>query len=1558
MEEEKNIDKTEENSVEEKIIEESQPEEKQENESPAKEKRTLKSVLTNNKKPVLIGMLVVIILVALFSFLKRDTDDFSIVSIEKESSTKYVANNEVFTVKTKGGSLEEVQKHIYIEPAVSYRVDKKSKNEYKVVTKDIPSNQIVNLEYIDNKVVEDAWAFQSTKDLTVTSVYPANGTSSISEKTAIEISFSYPDVEDINKSVVIEPKVEGKFEQNGRIWTLKPTKPLKKDQTYTITIKEDIKAGNHKLKEGMKTTFSTHVANKTINYESITLDNIETFKTTENPMFITTSKIAKVEMLQFNSNEDFRKYISNETNYKIKSLGNPTLKKLNHDLYMVNKKYDKGYYLLKAFTAKNQLCFSIPIQVNNLQAYLMTTENDLLVWTSSNNNVQKNVDISYEKSNVKTDNDGLAIIKKYNDKQNKIKYVKVGKDNPLYIGVSNNDFEEYPSSYIYTDRPLYKNTDDVRIFGYIPLKYFENGANKNDFVLSCEDVNIPIKINDDGTFTTKYHLDNMKSDYMSLSLKYKDNYLAYRGFEVKEYEKEMYDFKIEMDKNYVYAGQSINFKVKVTHISGVYVPNKTIKMEYDDSGRVVYAKTNSKGEAHFSIKTSRDSDPSSIYHTEDVTLKSTLTESSQEGYSFTCFIIDRLVDISHDDFDVKDKRFTAKANNLTTNKNIKTIDWGVDELLDKPYNGNAKIQIEETKYVEYITGYEYDEITKENIPEYDYDSDTKVVKEDNYTIKDGKIDYKVDYDFKKDTDDTSYSYSMVITLKDSKNLITKYDFYLFDNDSDDYKSNLGGYYRYENAPLYNEYYNLYNYYMPETESVYSVNSKIIRNLFSYNGQKEVTNNKVLLIKYKNNIIDKKIVNSTSELSTTFNDDDRPGVKITGAYLKNGRVYRLPSEYLDYNEEDSKLNVDIKPNKTKYKPQEEVTVDLKVTKKNVGTKSTVNVSVVDEGVFKTEEDYTNILENLYYDMYYNQYTYSTYRDYNLFIEGGGKGSTSGPGSRKDFGDTIFFETVETDDSGAATVKFKMNDSITSFRITAHATTKDVDAGVSHTNIESTIPLAISFKKPLGVKETDDVVLNALGIGTVNSLIKYEFSIKGKDKKITKSAHMSDTVYANFGKLLAGTYTAIISAKSGDKTDKVEFEFNVVKTQTEISVKTTKSIKDAKSIKPTKNPIKLEIFRNSFKTYEKYLDTLKETNKNRLDTKFTYNKALEFENKYDDKEYILDLGDIQKYTKSNGYKYLPGDQDVSYELTAILTHYDKELAIKKSVFYKLVKSKDISKKLDGYMNLAAQKEPILDDLNSIKDQVSDANIDKLALSYILLGDYKSAKEYYDKITNEGIKAYVSTFIDKKNASKLIDELHNKDIANRYVYLAMVSFFENNNAGLSTKEKVTISYGKKKQEVNVPSLGKKYLTISQKDLEELKFKSRFNDINITYYYDGLLEDIDDSKKVKNITCKLLTKKVTLGKNVTLQVNISKVHNYSNFDLYLPNGLTMGDTFKSRFVSVVSSTKEHVTFFIDKKESNTINIPLYASSPGNYTIEPIVIKNDDNYQISNPVSLTIKEK
>ena len=140
-------------------------------------------------------------------------------------------------------------------------------------------------------------------------------------------------------------------------------------------------------------------------------------------------------------------------------------------------------------------------------------------------------------------------------------------------------------------------------------------------------------------------------------------------------------------------------------------------------------------------------------------------------------------------------------------------------------------------------------------------------------------------------------------------------------------SDKHAYLSYDTYYGYLAYYELYTYYMLEDYKKYFVDNQITRNIYHYSGELENNDNKILLVKYKNSILDKKIIDGTSKIKTAFEDKDRPGVNIVGAYLKDGVFHRLPKEYLNYNENDSKLEISINTNKKTYKPQDEVETNI-------------------------------------------------------------------------------------------------------------------------------------------------------------------------------------------------------------------------------------------------------------------------------------------------------------------------------------------------------------------------------------------------------------------------------------------------------------------------------------------------------------------------------------------------------------------------------------------------------------------------------------------------------
>ena len=1510
----------------------------------------------------------------------KENYKFSIVDIKSKSEGNYIDSTETFIITTENGTKEDLQKHLYIEPALNYTIEQNKKNEYSVTVNDIPSNTLVNLNYVNNEIVDYKWAFQSTKDLQVTSTYPIDGASEISTYTTIEITLSYADVKNISKYFHISPEVNGKFEHIGRTWRFTPDTPLKPNTTYTIVVDKGYTNGEYTAEEAYKSSFATYTINTTSNenderlgkyYSSITQDKINTFLPTEKPIFRLNSyynyKPAHVSLSKFKNLDNFLSFLDNDLEFDITDLGEVSFQSIYKNAYVIDKTLEPGYYLENVTLSDNKTSFSIPIQVNELSAYALATNNDILVWVGSGDKLLEDINVKYNDNTIKTNKDGIAIVKNYSDRSKKLNYVYVGDKNPLVVGVYNEDEIEYPEGFIYTDRPLYKNTDTINVWGYVPIKYFNEKFEEKNLSLTFNEKNIPITLSNDGTFTTKIELNNLKDSYYCLDLTYKNKYVSSNCVDVNNYEKQNYEYIVDYDKNILAPGEKFEFDVTVNHITGIKVPNKTIVVSYED--KEYTAVTNDFGVASFSITPKTRDNNYSNMETHSVSIK-TANAEYDNNYTWVNFtIITKNVGVEeYPSHNIKDDTINAKIININPKKK-KIIDnhSGYDtikELKESNYNGPITIRIEENKSTRYISGYSYNQYTKENEPIYRYNHSDLTIKTETVNIENGVLNYKLDIERKESNENDTYYYYAYLTIKDNNGKTLEQSVYINSNEgSTDYKN---GYLDYGGASKVNdEDYHIYRYYLAKEDKKYSIDDKMEFALMDYTNKAINDSTNFLEIKFKDSILDTKIYNKTDDVNNIFTENDVPGIKLTAAFFNDGHFYRLPSNYYDFNEEDRKVNIDIKTDKKNYKPQETVNVTINAKDKNKNNlKTKLIVSVVDEKIFNSVADYTQILDNVYRDMYYSSYTYSTFRDYELYFDEGGQGGTDG-GIRADFGDTILFKEVETDANGNANLSFKLNDSITSFRITVLAANKDVYVGDNKANINSRLPLAIEFTTPRGLKETDDVVLNAYSTGTTEEKVEYEFAIKGNNNKINKTASIGETVYANFGKLPIGTYEVNISAKSGNNKDKVAYNFEVTKSRKEINKKSTSNVTDLKELKIKKNPITLEFYRESFKNNLKYINILKETNEDRLDTLVAYYKALEAENKYYKTDSAVQNIDIKRFKLNDFLTYLNGE-GISNELTAFVTYYDPSLykADLAIVEERLINATSLTQALDYYLILASLKQPVLDDIKFLEEKYIDTLDDKykaiISLTYAFLGDYNSAKRIYDElntqIIDQGLVALLSTFIDKTNAQELIDNVYENDYANRYVFFALISYLENNSLDIAKEESLTVKYNNTKEDIVLNGLTIKRLVINDNDLKSLKIDTKYEDIMVDYYYEGELDK--DDNVVEDIKLSLSKTNIKRFDTIDLNVDISKIKTSGIIKVFLPNSLRLSSTNTNQKGIYLSSNKiDYLQFYIGKDHEGTIRIPLYVTTPGNYQIEEVIIKINDEYHISNTLDLTIQE-
>ncbi len=1543
---------------------------------------------------VLLVIITIMLPITIFYFFSINNDayeerldsNFVIKSIKPKSSGNYISNDETFIVKTSAANTEIVRNHLYIEPPVNYDIDKISKDEYEVSLENVPSDTLVNLSYVKDNVKRYSWAFQSTKDLKVLSVYPKNGASTVSTYTGISVVLSYPDVENFEEHFEISPKVDGTFSHIGKTWKFVPNKELRNDTNYTITITKGLKHEDKVLEESYTSTFSTYNrpentatnenqdGKRPINHSTITFDGINTFTEGEKPTFKIYSyeeyKVKRVRMYKFGSYNDFVKFLNYDGNYNSTDLGDQEFTTFEQDsvqnIYTLNNKFTEGYYEIDAYL-DNGTFYQIPVQISNMSAYLFSNDEDLVVWVGSGNNLLENIKVTYGDKTATTNEDGIAIIKKYNDLSDKVEYVNVGNDNnKLLIGVQNFRYIDYPSGYIYTDRPLYKNTDTVNVWGYVPIKFYKESYDdfkKQNFVIKIGEEIIQTEINDDGTFSFKYELDNHMDGGEVIYLYYKSVTIGSRYISIENYAKQNYEYKVDMAKSYVAAGKNFEFDIYVKHVSGVKVQNKSITAIYNNA--TYRGITDASGKVHFIIPTVAETN-NVTFDYEYISIKTGDSEFNDNDFSVNFAKVNYNVYVKDSNYDPKTKINKLELYNISAEKEVKEDnETSLSELLKTgPYTGNIKVELRETYYKKVFDYTYYNKFTEKNVDIYKYETVyKKIVSNDVINVTDGKTEYKINYDLKNNTDIDHYSYNLIFRIpKDGKEFVYETYVYIPSENAYDYRENGFLYYGDFSSGIMTEDYSYYRYYMEkEDKTKYSIDDDIKLILKEYRDNPIEDSGKVLRLTFRNNILETKIFDKDDKLSSVFDEKSVPGIGYTGAFFLNGKFYRFPCYYFDFNEEDRKVDIEITTDKEEYNPKGEVILNIK-TKDKYGNpiKTNLNISVVDKAVFNREGDYTGILSDVYQKVYYHAYTFSTFRDYEIGISnGGGMGDTKG-GGRADFGDTIYFGNAKTDANGEAKVKIKLNDSVTTFVATVHATNEDVYLGANTKDIASTLPLAISVLEPSGLKTTDDVVISANSIGNVKEDINYTFEILDTNNKIKQKAKVGETVYANFGKLEEGSYKVKITAISGKAKDAIEFPFAVKTTQQEISVKAKSSINKLKSITPTKNPIILEFYKEGFSDYIRFLEILTNTYEDRLDTKVAYYKALEYENKYYGTNYPITMNDMAKFNNNGVLRYLENDNDSRVATALVAYYYPNLYNLTPDVFYEQMENvTDINFVVDNLLVLAAMKQSILDDLNAIsKEDMQVYTKAKVALAYAFAGDYDSAKTLYYAIRNfsdiDGELAILATFIDKDKAVARIDNLYDKDNSNRYLYFAILSFFKNNETELTKESTIKVTYSGKEEEIKLSSLMMKKITINNKDLSTLTVES--DDLNdmINYYYEGGIKEITEDNIKNNITISLSKKDLYVGQSVNLRVDLSKISGISgNMKIYLPNSMRLSGTVSGNDVYINANRGEYIIVYIGSKHSSYIDIPLYVTYPGNYKMEEVILKVKDIYYVSNQLDI-----
>ncbi len=1536
--------------------------------------------------------------------------EFNILSVDAITDENgFIAPEAVFFVTTENGSVEKLQNHLAIDPPIDYSIRDIEDGDFAIIpATDLPYNAIIKLSMVDGKKVVNSWAFQTREVLSVSGVFPADGTKNNTTSTVIEIEFSYASVYEITDFVTFNPPIEGSWEHVGKIWRFTPAKALDEDTDYTVIIAPGIRGDEQTITEEKVFTFGTYSSSEAaeinIKPQYATVDKISTY--------FPGDSITMAMYMNFHPAFDAETLYENISHVKIERYDSPDAfialtqgipmkaAETNNCSYTVafNKTIDKlftitldetlesGYYRASLYSSDGNYICEWFIQVNPLSVYAVLTGYDLLVWTGDN----ANVPFTFMDKAFSTGRDGMTIVDMSSFKEFKGEFIKLGPvEQPLLIGIDSLELA-YPRGYLYADKLNYRPSDTLNLFGYIPIESLPETASGEYTIVIGRDLDeFPVTVDENGTFTATYKLDRLTDGDSYATLKSDGHTIASVSFNIANYDYSNYAYEFILDKNRIAIGDDFDFAVKVTHLSGISASGKSVKAKI--LGKEYIEKADENGIAHFHIPASDISNginnrSASYLNTKSVDSVgiSVSTGTSVDGYSEneayqSIFVLLKPY--------ILETEITENSPNVTFKLYHSKIPDELfisssNDLIDAPADDTLIISVYETARTRYISHYEYDPVTKKNYPVYNYESTTILwqsfsveTKSGAYTVDTSKIEMK------KDEEDVTYSYyiNATVSAPDGQTVKT-YDRTFVNRTGVVSQSGIS-----QNAfqygqgiynPILTDAYASFKYRLAaenrskSSESRADVGDRFDLTLESFNGAPK-DGGEVMLIIFDNGIIKTEIFSANDEMSFIFDEELFPYAAYTGAYYRDGVFHRMPFAVAGITADDRKAEITLKADKEEYAPRDTVTLEIKVTDENGNPlkDTTVNVSVVDSAVGELpNHNISSIKSYLSSNSKFQCYTFSSYRDYNLPITSGAWGGGN-PIGRSLFVEAPYFGNAVTDSNGIAKITFTLPDNITEYSVTVHAANEDFYTGDLREKIHVTKDFFIQHITPGTIKSTDDFIICATGISETLDDVNAVFEIAELGRKIECAAASGGELSANFGKLPKGTYTVRISATSGGKSDSLEFKVPVTGNANTVEITQVLDTEKQSTLTPSTNPLKISVSTEARVRYEKYLSYIYSTNTDRLDNRVANSIAK-----------IIDSSLLGGKLHSSSISYIYGENDMFAPLynsegdpvlTALIFRVSqaaKEHHLVNSILGDKIadiKPQTLTESAEMLLLGATLGRPVLSDLKYMASTIEDDDYIEmiLCLGFVFSGDFDSARIMYEGSDknpgNEGyaaLRAMAAVYLDEQSAASQIDKLISESPNEYYLSLAVAAYM-GNMCGVSNEiETVTVTYGDEVDTFSVKGLEKTEKTYVTNENTSFSFSNVSE--NAVVRYTGAFEPaaLDEAQEI-------FTAGITKGEGgrMILQVKAIPPAPYFKGTVYIEipdafrldiDNLPVNSSFSVKENNVTSielsvSTLGYANDFIYNYE---YEIPLLVRTEGNFEFEPIVIvTSDDNIYVSN---------
>lgn len=1318
-----------------------------------------------------------------------------------------VKTDSAFLITSKNPLDEKtVKNNLQIEPAFAYKLKKGAGGrEYQIIPqKELLPDTIYRLSFDPKGKGREnfSWAFQTQSDFQVMRTLPGNKTVGVPLDTGIEITFTHEnfDLAKVKKFFQISPQVEGRFEQHKKTLVFVPQQQLQPETLYTVTLRKGLTLLGSKETLAEDYSFSFETKGREEEKFNFEIDNnLVEFSTTEAPFFsVYFSSEEKappvlISLYRYENSQDFSQALAKKDQFPTWSYH--TRRNYKEDLSDLTKyaeykteflsvdrwthylifpeELPAGYYV--AEIEVEEVSQQVWFQVTDLAVYLVQDEEKNLFWVNDLKTnspvVEATVYLQQGKRSFKGNEQGVVVAEFVNEKgtqrtseqskggsvNNAVAqdYAVVKKDDqeivvPVFTRqqAEQSQVQQIQSrdywKYLYLDRELFKPGDMVNFWGVLaPRKGAEPlrevvvelmgiGANyyqREEAPILSQKVPLQQEI-----FTGCLELPVLNPGYYYLRIKSGETTFLSRGFSVQTYQKPAYKITVEPEKKAIFAGESVNFLAKAAFFEGTPVPKVSLNYSiWEQRGTV---NTNAQGVATIPFVAKINTDDNDYYYGNAyrsfyLGVNAALPEAGEISTDSNVLVFASKVYLEGE---VKRDGNGFVLSGQLSHVNLDKVNQGEDPERDNFVSGPAvgypvKGKVIQEKWKKTEGGERYNFITKKVEKRYYYSHYTEQIGEfETVTDHEGKVYYQGDYQL-----DPEGSYYLDLIAQDQEGRQIKKRLYIFQNRG--YESD-------------------YKYYQLQTEKVgekYIPGDKVILN-FTENEQKMDSRKQGYLFYQGQKTIDTYKVSDQSQYTFNFTEEYIPNINVGAVYFDGIAYHEVYPTIVPYDPASKELKVTIETDKSEYRPKDKVKLSLLVTdQQGKPVQAKVNLNLVDEALYSMVDQRVDILSRLYTD-----YLRLTVRTRSSHVHpdfvGGAERGGEGEGERKDFFDTVLFTTVETNSRGRASAEFTLPDNLTSWRLTYHGVSSDLQV-VSGT---AQIPVRLSFFVEMVFKETylegDTPVIVVRSYGekvATNTPVSYEMALTtptGETIVQKKQGQVAVGTDWQLPVLQVGKYKLTVEGQVGEYRDKLSHEFTVIDSFLERTLSTHQILTEKTKLKGGAVEPTTVVFSDYEKSqYLRGLYSLAWQHGGRLEQKLASREARKLLSQYFSDGQELYAADEEEsllvYQQYDGGVGILPYAESELELTALVASVssnDFDYGAMSGYFYNIMEKgeeagEDLTLALWG---LGALGKPVLIEINKYLEQedLSPAEKVHLALALLDIGDGAYAYQVYAELLEQ--------------------------------------------------------------------------------------------------------------------------------------------------------------------------------------------------------------------------------